>query len=181
MLGVSWRGGSKGGGEEIRADTVKSIHDSLFLAAAHSSPPSLDVFLCTSSYLSASFPPFFLFSSLLLFFLGSHFHLQLFFPRFICSIRSFSVTSKAPSFLFTLSSFIRSINLFLLFPFSSLLSFISSSSTVNCIFLYHALSSPSSSYQSLFKNHTNLLLYTYCTGLAENSTQLSSKLNTSTQ
>lgn len=58
-------------GEEIRADTVKSIHDSLFRAAAQSSPPSLDVsvslyvsLFLLSPFFSFPFPPLLSFSSL---------------------------------------------------------------------------------------------------------------------
>lgn len=122
MLGGSWRVGGGLGvcGEEIRADTVKSIHDSLFRAAAQSSPPSLDV--SVSLYVSLFLlSPFFL-SPHCFFFSWLSFSSPSLLPPLIYSMRSLSVFSKAPSFLFTLSSFIRSINLYLLFSFSSLLS-----------------------------------------------------------
>lgn len=61
-------------------------------------------FFFLSFFLPLLFPP-------LLFFLGPHFPLHLFSPL-ICSPRSSSVSSNAPSFLFTLFSFIRSINLY---------------------------------------------------------------------
>lgn len=94
-------------------------------------------------------PHFFPFFPLLLFFSWLSFSSPTLFPCFICSTRSFlSLLKLDPSCLPSLLSSVQLIS-FSYFPVSSLLSFISFSSTVNHIFLYHDHFFPFYCYQSL--------------------------------
>lgn len=94
-------GGGAGGGEEIRADTVKSIHDSF--SCRSSKLPSLP--RCLSPFFSPG-PPFLFFHCFS--FVFTHFHPHLFPLPFYEVLSPFSLD---PSFLFTLSPLIPPINL----------------------------------------------------------------------